>query len=81
MPHPLREVAAGRPVYSIPLITFMDDMSGGKSTVWNKHYSVYLSNGTIPREELQAEFHVRYVATSPHATPMELMQGVRDSIE
>ncbi|KDN46955.1 hypothetical protein RSAG8_04032, partial [Rhizoctonia solani AG-8 WAC10335] len=81
MPHPLRTTAAGRQVYSIPLIIFMDDVSGARSTQWNKHYSVYMSNGAIPREELQREFHVRYVTTSSHAEPLELMQGIRESFE
>ncbi|EUC61135.1 hypothetical protein RSOL_383950 [Rhizoctonia solani AG-3 Rhs1AP] len=81
MPHPLRATAAGRQVYSVPLIVFMDDVSGARSTQWNKHYSVYMSNGTIPREELQKEFHVRYVTTSSHAEPLELMQGVKESFK
>ncbi|KAF7967502.1 hypothetical protein HWV62_34048 [Athelia sp. TMB] len=27
------------------------------------------------------EFHVRFIATSPHATPLEIMQGIQSSIE
>lgn len=81
MPHPLRACAGDRPVYSIPLILFIDDVSGNKSKQWNKHFSCYMSNGAMPREKLEAEFHVRFVATSPHATPLEIMQGVRTSIE
>lgn len=81
MPHPLREAAGDRLVYSVPLIVFIDDVSGNISKQWNKHISVYLSNGCIPREKLEEEFHVRFVATSPHASPLELMQGVRESIE
>jgi len=81
MPHPLRATAGARPVYSIPLVLFIDDVSGNKSKQWNKHYSCYMSNGAIPREKLEQEFHVRFVATSPHATPLEIMQGVRSSIE
>lgn len=81
MPHPLRAIAKGRMVYSIPLIIFEDDVSGNRSKQWNKHYSCYMSNGAIPRYKLDNEFHVRFIATSPHATPLEIMQGIRKSIE
>ncbi|EIW74429.1 hypothetical protein CONPUDRAFT_160132 [Coniophora puteana RWD-64-598 SS2] len=80
MPHPLREKAVNRPVYSIPVIVFLDDVSGNQSKQWNKHFSCYLSNGALPREKLSEEFHVRFVATSPHAAPLEIMEGVRSSI-
>jgi hypothetical protein len=81
MPHPLRAGAGERMVYSVPLIVFIDDVSGNRSKQWNKHFSCYMSNGALPRTKLESEFHVRFVATSPHATPLEIMQGVRASIE
>lgn len=81
MPHPLRKIAGIRMVYSVPLIIFQDVESGNKSKQWNKHYSCYISNGTIPWQKLESEFHVRFVATSPFASPLEIMQGVRTSIE
>ncbi|KAF8694557.1 hypothetical protein RHS03_08166, partial [Rhizoctonia solani] len=81
MPHPLCAVAGSRPVYSIPLIIFMDDASGNTSKQWNKHWSCYLSNAALPREVLQAEYNVRFVSTLPHATPSELMHGIRSSID
>jgi len=76
MPHPLRAVAGERMVYSIPLVIFIDDVSGNRSKQWNKHFSCYMSNGALPRTKLESEFHVRFVATSPHATPLEIMQGI-----
>ncbi|KAJ6458275.1 hypothetical protein C8R45DRAFT_1221656 [Mycena sanguinolenta] len=81
MPHPLRKKAGSRMVYPIPLIIFIDDVSGNKSKQWNKHFSCYMSNGAVPRTKLENEFHVRFVATSPFASPLEIMQGVRASIE
>jgi hypothetical protein len=81
MPNPLRAGAGERMVYSVPLIVFIDDVSGNRSKQWNKHFSCYMSNGALPRTKLESEFHVRFVATSPHATPLEIMQGVRASIE
>ncbi|KAH9958912.1 hypothetical protein BJV74DRAFT_799986 [Russula compacta] len=57
MPHPLRKVAGSRMVYSVPLVIFQDDVSGNRSKQWNKHYLCYLSNGTIPCQKLESEFH------------------------
>ncbi|KAJ7243676.1 hypothetical protein C8J57DRAFT_1438521 [Mycena rebaudengoi] len=68
-------------VYSIPLAIFIDDVSGNKSKQWNKHFSCYMSNGALLRSKLENEFQVCFVATSPFATPLEIMQGVRASIE
>jgi hypothetical protein len=81
MPHPLRAKAGSRSVYSVPIIIFIDDVSGNKSKQWNKHYACYMSNGSLPREKLSEEFHVRFVAASPNATPLEIMQGVRTLTE
>ena len=81
MPNPLSETAGDRLVYSVPIIVFIDDVSGNKSKQWNKHFSCYMSNGALPREKLDQEFHVRFVATSPNASPLEIMQGVRKAIE
>jgi hypothetical protein len=81
MPHSLREIAGARMVYSVPLVIFQDDVSGNRSKQWNKHYSCYMSNGTIPRQKLESEFHVRFVSTSPFASPLEIMQGIRASVE
>lgn len=81
MPHPLRAIAGSRPVYSIPIILFMDDVSGNVTKQWNKHISTYISNGTLSREVLNAEYSVRFVMTSKHADPSELMQGIREDLE
>ena len=81
MPHPLCEIAGDRLVYSVSIIVFIDDVSGNKSKQWNKHFSCYMSNGTLPHEKLDQEFHVHFVTTSPSASPLEIMQGVRKAIE
>ncbi|KAF8438190.1 hypothetical protein L210DRAFT_3679452 [Boletus edulis BED1] len=81
MPNPLREKSGGRMVYTVPLIVFMDDVSGNISKQWNKHHVIYVSNGLLPRQMLEQEFSIRFISSSPHATPMELMQGMKDSIQ
>ena len=81
MPNPLCEKSGGRMVLTVPLIIFMDDVSGNVSKQWNKHHVVYMSNAAMAREMLEKEFCVRFVSSSPHATPLELMQGVKESIQ
>lgn len=80
MPNPWRKKSGGRMVYRVPLIVFMDDVSGNISKQWNKHYVIYMSNAALPREMLEQEFHVRFVTSSPHASPMELMHAMKESI-
>ncbi|KAI5989186.1 hypothetical protein F5J12DRAFT_907657 [Pisolithus orientalis] len=81
MPHPLREIAGDCLVYSVPIIVFIDDVSGNKLKQWNKHFSCYMSNGALSHEKLNQDFHVQFVATSLNVTPLEIMQGVHKAIE
>ncbi|KAL4078576.1 hypothetical protein V8B97DRAFT_2020988 [Scleroderma yunnanense] len=81
MPHPLHKIASDHLVYSVPIIVFIDDISGNKSKQWNKHFSCYMSNGALPHEKLDQEFHVHFVATSPSASPLEVTQRVHKAIE
>ncbi|KAG2142878.1 uncharacterized protein EDB93DRAFT_1088580 [Suillus bovinus] len=67
-------------VYAVPLIIFMDDVSGNVSKQWNKHHTIYMSNANLPRKMLEKEFFVRFVTSSPHAAPMELMRAMKESI-
>ncbi|KAG1723899.1 hypothetical protein EDB19DRAFT_1915867 [Suillus lakei] len=80
MPNPLRAKSQGCMVYSVPLIIFMDDISGNISKQWNKHHAVYMSNANLPREMLEKEFCIRFVTSSPHAAPMEMMSAMQESI-
>ena len=67
-------------VYAVPLIIFMDDISGNISKQWNKHHTIYMSNTNLPHEMLEKEFHVHFIASSPHVALMELMKAMKDSI-
>lgn len=81
MPHKYRATAGNRMVYSVPLIVFMDDVSGNISKQWNKHHVIYMSNANLPREMLEKEFFLRFVTSSPHTTPMELMRAMGQMLE
>ncbi|KAG1889162.1 hypothetical protein F4604DRAFT_1915008 [Suillus subluteus] len=80
MPNPLREKSNGRLVLTVRLIIFMDDVSGNVSKQWNKHHAVYMSNASMLHEMLEKEFCVCFVSSSPHASPMEIIKAVKESI-
>ncbi|KAG1804512.1 uncharacterized protein BJ212DRAFT_1449734 [Suillus subaureus] len=67
-------------VYSVPLMVFMDDVSGNISKQWNKHHAVYMSNVNLPCKMLEKEFCIKFVMSSPHAAPMEMMSAMQESI-
>jgi hypothetical protein len=67
-------------VYAVPLIIFMDNVSGNISKQWNKHFVIYMSNANLQCEMLDHEFFVQFVTSSPHASPMELMDAMKQSI-
>ncbi|KAI6008551.1 hypothetical protein EDC04DRAFT_2581993 [Pisolithus marmoratus] len=67
-------------VYNVPLIIFMDDISGNISKQWNKHHVIYMLNANLPCEMLEQEFYVQFVTSSPHAALMELMHAMKESI-
>ncbi|KAI0316170.1 hypothetical protein OF83DRAFT_1164466 [Amylostereum chailletii] len=81
MPNPWRAKAGNRLVKSVPLIVFMDDVSGNITRQWNKHHVIYTSNAWLPREMLGKEWAIRYVTSSPNSPPMELMDSFRQSIK
>ncbi|KAI0703850.1 hypothetical protein BC835DRAFT_1262612, partial [Cytidiella melzeri] len=81
MPNPIRQLAKGRMCYAVPVIVFIDDVSGNVSKQWNKHHVVYASNANLPREMIEKEFSVKFVSSSPHASPIELAKAVCDSIK
>src|SRR5215470_4324267 len=76
MPHPLRLVTKGKPMFFVPIMVFIDDVSGNVSKQWNKHFVCYSSNGSLPREYLDKETNIRFVSASPNVSPMELFQGI-----
>ncbi|KAG1873044.1 hypothetical protein DFJ58DRAFT_713597 [Suillus subalutaceus] len=61
MPNPLCEKSNGQLILTIPLIIFMDNVSGNVSKQWNKHHAVYMSNASMPCEMLEKEFCVRFI--------------------
>ncbi len=81
MPNPDRELADGLEWECPPLIVFIDDVSGNSTKQWNVHYSSYMSHGGLPRREIEKERNIQFLATSPHASPMEILQAICDAIK
>ncbi|KEP45802.1 hypothetical protein V565_240180, partial [Rhizoctonia solani 123E] len=76
LPHPLRQKAQGRPVYSIPFIVFQDDVSGNRTKQFNKHNVCYMTNAALPRTEYNKTPNIRFVGLSTTCTPLEMMEGL-----
>ncbi|KAI0074824.1 hypothetical protein K474DRAFT_1600932 [Panus rudis PR-1116 ss-1] len=76
MPHPVREIAKGRPTYTLSLMTWADDVSGNWLKQYNPHTNVYLANLNLPHGKLHQEYFVRFCSTSPHASALEQLEVI-----
>ncbi|KAH9837655.1 uncharacterized protein C8Q71DRAFT_856855 [Rhodofomes roseus] len=69
--HPKRDIAQGRPMFTLYASCWSDDVSGNTSKQYNPHTNIYLANLNLPHEKLQQEFFVRFHSTSQHASSSE----------
>ncbi|KAJ7827689.1 hypothetical protein B0H14DRAFT_3144540 [Mycena olivaceomarginata] len=63
-PHPVREIAQGRPVFVLRIMPWADDVSGNRSKQYNAHMNMYIANINLPHQLLSQEYFVRFCATS-----------------
>jgi hypothetical protein len=80
MPNPVRKLAKGRPVFSIRIVPWSDDVSGNVSKQFNPHMNVYLVNGSLPHRKVTQEYFVRFCSTSPHASSGEQFEALVDDM-
>ena len=78
--HPLRDKAAGRPIFCIRVMPWSDDVSGNISKQYNAHTNVYMQNLALPHKKLQQEYFVRFVSTSPHASSSEQFAALKSDL-
>jgi hypothetical protein len=71
MPHPLREIAKGRPIFRLRIMPWSDDVSGNVSKQYNAHTNMYVTNLNLPHQKLQQEYFIRFASTSPYASSSE----------
>ncbi|KAE8236091.1 hypothetical protein A4X06_0g9662, partial [Tilletia controversa] len=58
----------GKRLFSVPLVVFIDDLSGARSKRWNKHEAIYLSNTTLDRSVLDLDSNIKLVSISKNVT-------------
>jgi hypothetical protein len=80
MPHPVREIAAGRPAFCIRIMPWADDVSGNRSKQYNAHLNVYIANVNIPHRKLAQEYFVRFCSTSPDASSSEQLEALAEDL-
>ncbi|KAJ7803462.1 hypothetical protein B0H14DRAFT_3091985 [Mycena olivaceomarginata] len=71
MPHPLRQMAKGRPIFRLRIMPWSDDVSGNVSKQYNAHTNMYVTNLNLPHQKLQQEYFIRFASTSPYASSSE----------
>jgi hypothetical protein len=67
-------------MYHAHLKTWMDDVSGNESKQYNAHLNMYFQHANLPKDMLDQEFFVRFLATSPHASTAELSRAMVEDI-
>ncbi|KZV60845.1 hypothetical protein PENSPDRAFT_716280 [Peniophora sp. CONT] len=72
MPNPLREIAKGRPLFTIRCWLWGDDVSGNVSKQYNAHTNEYLANASLPHHCNRQQYFIRFSSTSQHASCPEL---------
>jgi hypothetical protein len=78
-PNPVRAVANSRPVFSLHVMPWADDVSGNRSKQYNPHVNIYMKNLNIPNEKLKQQFFVRFCSTSPDASSNEQFRAFLES--
>ena len=80
MPHPVREIADGRPAFSIHIMPWADDVSGNRSKQYNAHMNMYATNVNLPHRKLSQEYFVRFCSTSSHASSSEMFDALAEDL-
>ncbi|KAJ7934035.1 hypothetical protein B0H13DRAFT_1591791, partial [Mycena leptocephala] len=80
MPNSIRKIAKGRPVFSMRITPWSDDVSGNASKQFNPHMNVYIANANLPHHKVSQEYFVRFCSTSPHASSGEQFEAVAEGV-
>jgi hypothetical protein len=80
MPNPIRKIAKGRPVFSLRIVPWSDDVSGNVSKQFNPHMNLYMLNANLPHQKAAQEYFVRFCSTSPHASSAEQFEALAEDL-
>ncbi|KAJ6552710.1 hypothetical protein B0H10DRAFT_1659115, partial [Mycena sp. CBHHK59/15] len=80
MPNPVRKIAQGRPVFSVRIIPWSDDVSGNVSKQYNPHVNIYMANANLPHRKVSQEYFVRFCSTSPHASSGDQFEALSEDL-
>ncbi|KAJ7252875.1 hypothetical protein C8J57DRAFT_1660976 [Mycena rebaudengoi] len=80
-PNPLREIAAGRRIHSVPLWVYCDDTFGNISKKWNKHNSILMSLAGLDAKKAHLLYNVIFLATSNLAHLLEMFDAVVEALK
>ncbi|KAI0665635.1 hypothetical protein C8Q78DRAFT_985916 [Trametes maxima] len=76
MLHKARAIANGRPMITMRMMPWSDDVSGNRTKQYNAHTNVYVANANLPHTKLQQEYFIQFVSTSQYASSSEQMRIV-----
>lgn len=79
-PNPVRAIANKKPVFSLRIMPWSDDVSGNVSKQYNAHVNMYMTNLNLPHQKLSQEYFVRFCSTSPHASSSEQFYALAESL-
>ncbi|KAJ7278158.1 hypothetical protein C8J57DRAFT_1126069, partial [Mycena rebaudengoi] len=80
-PNPLRAVAGGKRIHSVPVWVYCDDTSGNISKKWNKHNSILMSLAGLDSKKAHLLYNVIFLATSNLAHPLEMFEAVVEALK
>ncbi|KAJ7719037.1 hypothetical protein B0H16DRAFT_1739633 [Mycena metata] len=80
MPNPIRNIAKGRPVFSMRIVPWSDDVSGNVSKQFNPHMNIYMVNANLPHRKVSQEYFIRFCSTSPHASSGEQFEALAEDL-
>ncbi|KZV76151.1 hypothetical protein PENSPDRAFT_747853 [Peniophora sp. CONT] len=76
LPNPLRTLARGRRIISLPIWLYCDDTSGNTSKKWNKHNSFLFTLAGLDPDFALRPSNIHFLATSNIAPPLEMLQEI-----
>jgi hypothetical protein len=69
--NPDRTAAGGKPLFSLRVMPWADDVSGNRSKQYNPHINLCAQNLNAPHEKLKHQYFVHFCSTSKHANSGE----------